>query len=82
MGILRIVIGIAIVFGFLYVVMMRNTKVRPPVVEGAGPAAGSAVTGPGQTAEHMKKKFETAAQNAEDHGDEVQKKLDDAVQGK
>lgn len=85
MGILRIVIGIAVMFGALYFIMMRPARIPPPStpqVNGQPVVAPSATTAPGQTAENVKKQFEAAQQKADDGADEVQKKLDDAVQGK
>lgn len=87
MGILRIVLGIAVMFGALYFIMMRPARIPPPApvqVNGEPVVAPSptATTAPGQTAENMKKHFEAAQQKADDGADEVQKKLDDAVQGK
>lgn len=85
MGILRIVLGMAVMFGVLYFVMMRPARIPPPALQNNGQpitAPSTANTAPGQTAEKMKREFEAAQQKADDNADDVQKKLDDAVQGK
>ena len=79
MGMLRMILGMAIMFGCIYLMLTRRTI---PVPLPPGQTPGSAQSGPGQTVHNMKKQFEAAQQKEDEHGDAVQKKLDDAVQGK
>lgn len=79
MGVLRFVLGLAVAAGMIYVMLARRAPSVPPP-EGQPPS--TAASAPGQTAENMKRQFEAAQQKADERGDDVQKKLDDAVQGK